>query len=118
MQLDSADILPQVFIEPLKFANPPVIAPDKLRPFVHEVFWNLDQISVHHERMLAALFERQLDQHPVVQSVTDIVLESELTSKILNSSHSTPFSLFSVPIGVRILHQTLSTRRREAPHGT
>lgn len=78
-----ANTLPQVFIEPLQFAKPPVIASDRLRPFVQEVFWNLGQISVHHERMLAALFERQLDQHPLVQSVTDIVLESELTKKYL-----------------------------------
>lgn len=91
IQLDSADILPQVFIEPLQFANPPIIAPDKLRPFIHEVFYNLGQITVHHEHMLAALFERQLDQHPLVQSVTDIVLESELTSKTINSSRSTLF---------------------------
>jgi hypothetical protein len=116
LQSDSADILPQVFIEPLQFANPPVIAPDKLRSFIYEVFYNLGPITVHHEHMLAALFERQLDQHPLVQSVTDIVLESELTSKIINSSCSTLFSLLSVPIGLRVLHQTLSTRRRAAPH--
>jgi hypothetical protein len=48
--------------------------------------------------MLATLFECQLDQHPLVQSVTAIVLESELISKMLNSSHSIPFSLLSVPL--------------------
>ncbi|KAG1805037.1 uncharacterized protein HD556DRAFT_1328030 [Suillus plorans] len=69
-------LVTEVFIEPLQFAKPPVIASDRLRPFVQEVFWNLGQIFVHHERMLAALFERQLDQHPLVQSVTDIVLET------------------------------------------
>lgn len=74
--VEDLKLVTEVFIEPLKFANPPVMAPDKLRPFVHEVFWNLGQISVHHEHMLAALFERQLDQHPLVQSVTDIVLET------------------------------------------
>lgn len=39
------------------------------------VFWNLDQICAHHEDMLAALFERQQEQHPLVQSVADIILE-------------------------------------------
>ncbi|KAG1747212.1 uncharacterized protein EDB91DRAFT_74648 [Suillus paluster] len=74
--VEDLKLVTEVFIEPLKFANPPVIAPDKLRPFVQEVFWNLDRILVHHEHMLAALFERQLDQHPLIQSVTDIVLET------------------------------------------
>lgn len=98
------------------FANPPVIAADRLRPFIQEVFWNLDHILVHHEHMLAALFERQLDQHPLIQSVTDIVLESELSNNILNISPLIPFSLPSVPRGVRILYQTLSNCRRATPH--
>jgi hypothetical protein len=58
--------------------------------------------------MLAALFECQLDQHPLVQSVTAIVLESELTSKMLNSSHSIPFSLLSVPLAEEWHHTELS----------
>lgn len=74
--VEDLKLVTEVFIEPLQFANPPIIAPDKLRPFIHEVFYNLGQITVHHEHMLAALFERQLDQHPLVQSVTDIVLET------------------------------------------
>lgn len=43
------------------------------------VFWNLNQIRVRHERMLVALFERQREQHPIVQSVADIILESGQT---------------------------------------
>lgn len=82
IQLNPANMVSQVFIEPLMYAKPPVIAPDKLHPFIQEVFWNLDRILGHHEHMLAALFERQLDQHPLIQSVTDIVLESELTNNI------------------------------------
>ncbi|OAX43158.1 hypothetical protein K503DRAFT_732249 [Rhizopogon vinicolor AM-OR11-026] len=74
--VEDLKLVTQVFIEPLQFANPPVIAPERLRPFIQEVFWNLDSISVHHEHMLGALFDRQLDQHPLIQSVTDIVLET------------------------------------------
>ncbi|KAG0706814.1 hypothetical protein DFH29DRAFT_900165 [Suillus ampliporus] len=74
--VEDLKLVTEVFIDPLKFANPPVIAPDRLRPFVQEAFWNLDRILVHHERMLAALFERQLDQHPLIQSVTDIILKT------------------------------------------
>lgn len=74
--VEDLKLVTEVFIEPLQFANPPVIAPDKLRSFIYEVFYNLGPITVHHEHMLAALFERQLDQHPLVQSVTDIILET------------------------------------------
>lgn len=34
---------------------------------------------MRHEHMLEALFERQQEQHPLVQSVADIILECEPT---------------------------------------
>jgi hypothetical protein len=48
--------------------------------FVSEVFWNLNEILAHHQRMLGSLFARQRDQHPIVQSVADIILDSRLSS--------------------------------------
>jgi RHO1 GDP-GTP exchange protein 1/2 len=47
--------------------------------FCKEVFWNLDEILRHHQRMLAALFNRQREQHPLIQSIADVILDSELT---------------------------------------
>jgi len=67
----------QVFIDGLLSTDPPVISPDNLPPFISDVFGNVDAISGHHHRMLAALFSRQREQHPLVQSVTDIVLDSQ-----------------------------------------
>jgi len=67
----------QVFIGRLLATDPPVISPDNLMSFISEVFGNIDAISSHHHRMLAALFSRQREQHPLVQSVTDIVLDSQ-----------------------------------------
>ena len=67
----------QVFIGSLLGTDPPVISPDNLMSFISEVFGNIDAISSHHHRMLAALFSRQREQHPLVQSVTDIVLDSQ-----------------------------------------
>lgn len=49
----------------------------KLNKFIHDVFFNLDQIRDHHQRMLAALFARQREQHPLLQSVADIILNSK-----------------------------------------
>jgi RHO1 GDP-GTP exchange protein 1/2 len=51
---------------------------DRIENFVREVFWNLDAILEHHQRLVAALFERQRDQHPIVQSVSDVVLAAAL----------------------------------------
>lgn len=65
----------QVFLDPLINTSP--IPQARLHPFVEEVFFNLDQIVAHHQRMLGALFERQREQHPLLQSVADIILDSK-----------------------------------------
>ncbi|KAG8213014.1 hypothetical protein J3R82DRAFT_11404 [Butyriboletus roseoflavus] len=70
-------LIKEVFVEPLASASPPIISDtNRQQNFMSTVFWNLDQICICHERMLVALFERQQEQHPLVQSVADIILES------------------------------------------
>jgi hypothetical protein len=56
------------------------MAKEKGKMFVSEVFWNMDEIVAHHRRMLRSLFSRQRDQHPLVQSIADIVLDSACLS--------------------------------------
>lgn len=57
-------------------ASPSIIGDaSRQQNFMSTVFWNLDQICTRHEHMLEDLFERQQEQHPLVQSVADIVLE-------------------------------------------
>ncbi|THH06430.1 hypothetical protein EW145_g4099 [Phellinidium pouzarii] len=63
-----------VFIEPLRNAN--VIGEGKTDEFIQYVFWNLNEILSFHQRMLASLFSRQRDQHPLIQSVSDVILET------------------------------------------
>lgn len=68
-------LIKDVFIEPLVSTVP--IPPLKLQGFINEVFYNLDEILDHHRKLLDALFERQREQHPLVQSIADIVLDSK-----------------------------------------
>lgn len=70
-----------VFIGPLRAANPPIIDPRNVSAFIGEVFGNLSQILAHHRRIAAALFARQKDQHPVVLSIADLVLDTALKSE-------------------------------------
>lgn len=69
------ELVQEVFVDPLVNTSP--MAQDRVKGFVSEVFYNLDQILIHHRRMLDALFARQREQHPLMQSVADIVLDSE-----------------------------------------
>lgn len=52
------------------------MAKEKGKMFVSEVFWNMDEILAYHRHMLRSLFSRQRDQHPLVQSIADIILDS------------------------------------------
>lgn len=70
------DLVREVFVIPLLTAVPPVMPPDCIQDFISEVFWNLESIAGHHQRMLAILFARQREQHPLVQSVADVILEA------------------------------------------
>jgi len=70
-----------VFIEGLRNANQPIIAEPELSKFIEEVFGNLSQNFAHHKRMLAALFIRQRAQHPLIQSISDIILDTTLKSE-------------------------------------
>ncbi|KAG8831244.1 hypothetical protein FRC17_003440 [Serendipita sp. 399] len=72
------ELLHDVFLRPLIEAQPPIMQPDRVNGFVHEVFWNFNDILARHLRLSGALFERQQDQHPIIQSVADIVLEATL----------------------------------------
>ncbi|KAF4571140.1 hypothetical protein EYR36_008468 [Pleurotus pulmonarius] len=67
-----------IFIDGLRAADPPIMKADSLESFISEVFYNLYNITDHHQRMLAALFARQRDQHPLIQSIADVVLEAIL----------------------------------------
>lgn len=68
--------LDQVFIRGLRNTPLPIIRPSKLADFIKDVFGNLNEILRLHERMLATLFKRQQEQHPLIQSVSDIVVDS------------------------------------------
>jgi hypothetical protein len=61
-------------------ANPAIISPpEELHAFVTEVFSNISDIEVIHERLLASLFRRQLKEHPIVISIADVVLDASLS---------------------------------------
>ncbi|KAG8951299.1 hypothetical protein FRC04_006538 [Tulasnella sp. 424] len=64
----------QVFVHPLLSADPPIV--DELESFIKDVFSNISDVEKIHEGLLASLFERQRGEHPVVTSISDLVLDA------------------------------------------
>ncbi|KAJ3523924.1 hypothetical protein NM688_g8645 [Phlebia brevispora] len=51
----------------------------RLKGFVEEVFYNMDDILAHHQRLLDNLYARQTEQHPIVVTIADIILDAILS---------------------------------------
>ncbi|KAF8806960.1 hypothetical protein BYT27DRAFT_7101268 [Phlegmacium glaucopus] len=75
----------RVFIDQLRAANPPIISERDLQHFIYEVFGNLHEILVYHQQILAALYHRQREQHPLILSIADIFLDTTLKGGFRNA---------------------------------
>ena len=59
-----------------------------LNIFTQRVFGNLHEILVYHQQILAALYQRQRDQHPVILTIADIFLDGKPLLSIPPSRYS------------------------------
>jgi hypothetical protein len=59
-----------------------------LNNFVHKVFGNIHEILVYHRQLLAALYDRQREQHPLILTIADIFLDGNPLCSIPSSHHS------------------------------
>ncbi|KZP01565.1 Dbl-like domain-containing protein [Calocera viscosa TUFC12733] len=56
----------------------PVIPPDRRTEFIHDAFWNFQELYRHHRKMLDKLQEIQREEYPLIYSITEPVLEAAL----------------------------------------
>ncbi|KAF9038574.1 CNH domain-containing protein [Panaeolus papilionaceus] len=72
--IDDLNIVESVFIKPLRLAHPPIMTPLVLEEFIEEVFGNILELRDCNRRLLDALYIRQREQQPIIQSIGDILL--------------------------------------------
>ena len=70
--------LVQIYIIPLRNADPPIIPRDKLEQFCDEVFHNYDELFTHHKKLVDNLHEIQREQHPNIRSITAALFDAAL----------------------------------------
>ncbi|KAI7943871.1 hypothetical protein MJO28_011399 [Puccinia striiformis f. sp. tritici] len=68
----------KLFIIPLVSSTPSIIAPSRIGEFKEKVVSNVLEIRDHNRVLLQNLLIRQQDQHPLVQSIGDVLLNSAL----------------------------------------
>ena len=68
----------KMYIEPLRTEDPPIIPRDRIDDFISEVFHNYQELAEHHRRLMDRFFEVQLEQHPVIRSLTAALMDAAL----------------------------------------
>ncbi|KAG8932291.1 hypothetical protein FRC02_001362 [Tulasnella sp. 418] len=73
-------LINEVYIQKLLASSPAVITPRaELEKFVEEMFNNVMEIEKIHEQMVRTLFVRQRQQHPIIDTISDIILDASFS---------------------------------------
>ncbi|CAE6477823.1 unnamed protein product [Rhizoctonia solani] len=97
-----------IFRDGLLHANPPVISNrDRLDLLVDEVFFNAQEILSIHLELRDRLYERQRDQHPIIQTIADIYLKWLL-------EHKEPYARFQKHLPKALNYHKTELRQNEA----
>ncbi|KAJ7493246.1 signal transducer [Mycena galericulata] len=67
-----------MYIKPLRAADPPIMAPGRLEQFIQDVFHNFADLFEHHRKLVDKFHEIQREQHPVIRSVTAAMFDAAL----------------------------------------
>jgi hypothetical protein len=68
----------QVFIQPLRNSDVPILPSQRLNSFIVDVFHNYGQLVFHHRKLLENLHRIQQEEHPLIHSVTAVLLDAFL----------------------------------------
>lgn len=71
-------LLLQMYIIPLRKADPPIISRDRLDQFIDEVFHNYAELFQHHKKLVDGLHEIQREQHPRIETITAVLFDAAL----------------------------------------
>ncbi|KAF5362265.1 hypothetical protein D9756_002201 [Leucocoprinus leucothites] len=67
-----------IFITPLQEADPSIIPRDRLSQFLQDVFSNIQEITMYHQRLVEQLHHIQREYHPRIPSITAAVFDTAL----------------------------------------
>ncbi|KAI0078800.1 hypothetical protein K474DRAFT_1706193 [Panus rudis PR-1116 ss-1] len=68
------ELVNDIFVEPMLNTLP--IPQQRVKGFIHTVFYNLNEILLHHRKLRDALFEIQREEHPLIQSIAAPILQA------------------------------------------
>ncbi|KXN84722.1 Rho1 guanine nucleotide exchange factor 3 [Leucoagaricus sp. SymC.cos] len=82
------ELVLQLFIDGLRSARPEIMPKTQLSSFIIDVFSNIQEILDLHRQLLNALFERQREQHPLLQTIGDIILDKTIRTEFRSAYES------------------------------
>lgn len=92
----------QLFIRPLRNANPPIIRSSEIDEFIDEVFGNILDLRETNRRLLEQIYVRQREQSPVIQGIGDIFLEAATEFRVVYPNY-----VGNLPVGEKRMKDEL-----------
>ncbi|TIC16141.1 hypothetical protein E3Q10_00319 [Wallemia mellicola] len=74
MYYNDLHFLEEVFVPPIRDSN--MIPEERRAQFVKDAVFNLSNLVANHKRGLMRIFERQNEEHPLIESVADLILRA------------------------------------------
>ncbi|KAL5513096.1 TUS1 [Sanghuangporus vaninii] len=74
LYVQDLDLIENLFMKPLRMADPPIIPPSQIDSFMIDVFHNILDIRDVNRRLLEVLEVRQREQSPIIQRIGDVFL--------------------------------------------
>lgn len=67
-----------MYVGPLREADPPIVPMDRVNQFIKDVFNNVSELRMHHRKLVDTFHDIQLEQHPIVSSITAAMFDAAL----------------------------------------
>ncbi|KNZ75187.1 Rho1 guanine nucleotide exchange factor 1 [Termitomyces sp. J132] len=67
-----------MYIVPLRTAEPPIIPQDRVETFIHDVFHNFRELFDHHSQLVKEFHRIQREQHPIIGSIIEPLTHAAL----------------------------------------
>ncbi|TFK39736.1 CNH domain-containing protein [Crucibulum laeve] len=67
-----------MYIRPLREAEPPIVPRDRLPQFIYDVFHNYNDLYSYHLRLVEKFHEIQREEHPRIRSITAPIFDAAL----------------------------------------
>lgn len=101
------ELVENLYVEPLRTADPSIIPSDRQEQFLRDAFCNISELFAHHKRLLDRLHEIQREEHPRIRSITAPLFDATLNFREAYMEYITNYPIGEYRIDDEKAHNSL-----------